>query len=125
MSSGESLDQLALALERKTLDLIETGAWDALSAMISPACQFVTNQGILDKSQAMRLMQGLRLKDARIRHIKATSSGDTLTVSFELSCSEFIQGQWQSRDFRPRLSVWQKEGADYLCIAYADFSQAV
>ncbi len=124
MSSGESLNQLALTLERKTLDLIEAGAWDALSAMMAPGCQFVTNQGILDKAQAMTLMQGLRLKDAEIRHLQATVCGDALTVSFELSCSEFMHGQWQSKDYRPRLSVWQKQGAEYLCVAYADFSQA-
>lgn len=118
-----TLNKLAESLEQKTLDLIQTGRWQELDAMMAPACQFATNQGVFDKARAMTLMQGMKLTSATMRNVKATGCGDNLVVSFELACSELINGQAQSRDFSPRLSVWKKMGDTYLCIAYGDFNQ--
>lgn len=121
---NQSLNALALSLEQKTLDLIQAGRWAELGAMISPECQFATRGGTLDKAQAMALMQGMQLQRATIRNLRATESGDALIVSFELACAELINAQPQSKVFSPRLSVWQKSGDGYVCIAYSDFNQA-
>ncbi|MEN9879752.1 MAG: hypothetical protein RIQ55_398 [Pseudomonadota bacterium] len=123
MTNNESLNQIALALEQKTLDLIQSGNWAALDAMIAPECQFVTNDGVFDKSAAMSLMQAMHLTDASIRNVHATSNGDTLIVSFELACAEFVNGQRQSENYRPRLSVWKKYADKYQCMAYGDFNR--
>ena len=118
-----SLNTLAESLEQKTLDLIQAGRWQELDAMIAPECQFATHQGVLDKSRAISLMQEMQLTAATMRHINATRCGDNLIVSFELACTERINGQPQSRDFSPRLSVWKRVGNAYLCIAYGDFNR--
>lgn len=123
MTMNETLHQLAQGLEQKTLDLIQSGDWVALDAMIAPECQFVTNGGVFDKPQAMTLMQAMALTDATIRHLNATECGDTLIVSFELACTEVIDGKRQSKDYSPRLSVWKKVAGNYLCIAYGDFNR--
>ena len=115
---------LAESLEQKTLDLIQAGDWPALDAMIAPECQFVTNGGVFDKPRAMALMQGMKLTGTKMRNVKATRSGDSLVVSFELACTELIDGKPQSKDFSPRLSVWKKQGDAYRCVAYGDFNQA-
>jgi hypothetical protein len=117
------LNTLAAALEQKTLDLIQAGRWPELDAMIAPECQFVTNGGVFDKPEAMRLMQGMQLTATQMRHVNATSTGDTLIVSFELACTELIGGKPQSKDFSPRLSVWKKHGDTYRCVAYGDFNR--
>lgn len=124
MTTNESLNQTARALEQKTLDFIQSGNWAALDAMIAPECQFVTNHGVFDKPKAMLLMQAMQLKGASIRNLHATSNADTLIVSFELACSELIDGKSQSNGYSPRLSVWKKMGDVYLCVAYGDFNQA-
>ena len=121
--SSNDLNTLAAALEQKTLDLIQSGQWQALDAMIAPECQFVTNGGVFDKTQAMGLMQGMQLTATQMRQVKATSTGDTLVVSFELACTELIEGKPQSKDFSPRLSVWKKQGDAYRCVAYGDFNR--
>lgn len=123
MLDPSSLNKLAESLEQKTLDLIQAGRWQELDAMIAPECLFATHQGVVDKTRAMSLMQGMQLTAATMRHINATCCGDNLIVSFELACSERINGQVQSRDFSPRLSVWKRVGNAYLCIAYADFNR--
>lgn len=123
MTTNETLNQTAQALEQKTLDLIQAGNWPALDAMLAAECQFVTNGGVFDKQQAMALMQGMQLTGSAMRHIKATANGDTLIVSFELACTELINGQAQSKDYSPRLSVWKKTNGQYLCVAYGDFNR--
>lgn len=124
LSSSEDLNALAATLEQKTLDLIQAGKWFELDAMIAPECQFVTNDGVYDKTQAMTLMQGMRLTDASMRSVKATQSGDVLIVSFELACTELIQEEPQTKDYSPRLSVWKKTAGAYQCVAYGDFTHA-
>lgn len=123
MATNETLNQFAQALEQKTLDLIQASNWPALDAMLAAECQFVTNSGIFDKQQAMALMQGMQLTSSAIRHVKATENGDTLIVSFELACTELINGRTQSKDYSPRLSVWKKINGQYLCVAYGDFNR--
>lgn len=124
MTSHAALNQLAQDLEQKTLDLIQSSNWAALDAMIAPECQFVTNSGIFNKTQAMALMQAMHLEASTLRHVRATECGDTLIVSFELACTEMIGGKRQSKDYSPRLSVWKKIGGNYQCIAYGDFNRA-
>ena len=121
--SSTNLNTLAATLEQKTLDLMQAGRWHELDAMIAPECQFVTNGGVFDKAEAMRLMQGMQLTATQMRHVHATSTGDTLIVSFELACTELIGGKPQSKDFSPRLSVWKKQGDVYRCVAYGDFNR--
>lgn len=121
---ANSLNTFAERLERKTLDLIESGQWDELDAMIAPECQFVTRAGVFDKAQAMALMQGMALTSSTLKDVKATVAGDNLMVSFYLACSERMNGELQSGAFSPRLSVWKKSGDAFQCIAYGDFNQA-
>lgn len=118
------LNQLAESLEQKALDLIEAGRWQELSDMIAPECQFVTTYGVFEKAQAMALMQGMGLKDASIRSVRANACNDTLVVSFKLACTEWVAGKPQRRDFSPRLSVWKKIDGTYKCIAYGDFNRS-
>lgn len=123
MSAHESLNQLAQDLEQKTLDLIQACRWADLDEMIAPECQFVTNSGVFEKPWAMSLMKGMRLTGSTMRNIKATTIGDTLIVSFELACIERINGNPQSKDYSPRLSVWKRVSDHYQCIAYGDFNR--
>lgn len=123
MNTPTDITTLATALEQKTLDLIQAGRWAELDAMIAPECQFVTNGGVFDKAKAMSLMQGMKLTATQMRHVKATRTGDALIVSFELACSELIEGKPQSKDFSPRLSVWQERDGQFLCVAYGDFNR--
>lgn len=118
------LNAFAEALERRTLELIGAQNWPALEAMIAPECQFVTHTGVYDKAAAMTLMQGMQLTGATLKDLKATAVGDTVVVSFYLACSELINGEVQSREFSPRLSIWKKASDAYRCIAYGDFNQA-
>lgn len=122
MNANEDINKYAEALEQKTLELIQSEDWLALDAMIASECQFVTNSGVYTKTQSLDLMKKMRLTSASIRNVKATACGDSLIVSFELSCSELINGEQQSTDYSPRLSVWKQIDGVHRCIAYGDFN---
>ncbi|MBJ7259847.1 MAG: nuclear transport factor 2 family protein [Chthoniobacterales bacterium] len=110
----------ARQLEELSVKLIREKNWRALEQLLSPACQFVTGQGSCDRTEAMKLMKEMNLGEVRFKDFKTTQAGDNLMVSFWLSASESIGGKVLSTGFSPRLSVWQRVGTDWQCVAYAD-----
>ena len=103
--------------------IIRDKNWQALEQLLSPACQFVTSQGSCDRTEAIKLMKEMNLGEVRFKDFKVTQAGDNLVVSFWLSASEMIGGKVLSTEFSPRLSVWQRVGPDWQCVAYADFNR--
>ena len=71
----------------------------------------------------MKLMKEMNLGEVRFKDFKVTQAGGNLVVSFWLSASEMIGGKVLSTEFSPRLSVWQRVGPDWQCVAYADFNR--
>jgi len=112
----------ARRLEELSVQLIREKNWPALEQLLSPACQFVTGQGACDRAEAMNLMKEMNLGEVRFKDFKVTQAGDNLIVSFWLSASEMIGGKALSTEFSPRLSVWQRVGSDWQCVAYADLN---
>ena len=117
-----ALEEEAKRLERMSVALIREKNWQALEQLLSPACQFVTGHGSCDRAEAMELMKEMNLGEVRFKDFKVTQAGDNLVVSFWLSASEMIGGKVLSTEFSPRLSVWQRVGPDWQCVAYADFN---
>jgi hypothetical protein len=117
-----ALEEEAKRLERMSVALIREKNWQALEQLLSPACQFVTGHGSCDRAEAMKLMNEMNLGEVRFKDFKVTQAGDNLVVSFWLSASEMIGGKVLSTEFSPRLSVWQRVGPDWQCVAYADFN---
>ena len=115
-------EEEAKRLEELSVALIQEKNWQALERLLSPACQFVTGHGSCDRAEAMKLMKEMNLGEVRFKDFKVTQAGDNLVVSFWLSASEMIGGKVLSTDFSPRLSVWQRIGPDWQCVAYADFN---
>jgi len=115
-------EEEAKRLEELSVALIQEKNWQALERLLSPACQFVTGHGSCDRAEAMKLMKEMNLGEVRFKDFKVTQAGDNLVVSFWLSASEMIGGKALSTDFSPRLSVWQRVGPDWQCVAYADFN---
>ena len=115
-------EEEAKRLEELSVALIQEKHWQALERLLSPACQFVTGHGSCDRAEAMKLMKEMNLGEVRFKDFKVTQAGDNLVVSFWLSASEMIGGKALSTDFSPRLSVWQRVGPDWQCVAYADFN---
>lgn len=118
--STASIEVEAEALERLTVELIREKKWDALEAMLDPACQFVTSGGSYDRASAMALMKQMNLGEVAFRDFKVTQAQDNLIVSFWIAAIEFRDGVQLSPEFSPRLSIWKKEGDSRKCIAYAD-----
>jgi len=117
-----ALETEAKRLEELSVKLIQEKNWQALEQLLSPACQFVTGQGSCGRAEAMKLMKEMNLGEVRFKDFKVTQAGDNLIVSFWLSASESIGGKMLSTEFSPRLSVWQRVGADWQCVAYADLN---
>ena len=117
------LVQVAEALERKTIALIQQKNWLALDEMLAPECQFVTVNSVYGKLEAMRLMQDMHLAAVTLKGFDAKAVGDNLVVTFQMACTEHVAGEPQSNDFSPRLSVWKQRGEGYVCIAYADMNR--
>jgi hypothetical protein len=115
-------EQEAKRLEELSVALIQEKNWQALERLLSPACQFVTGHGSCDRAEAMKLIKEMNLGEVRFKDFKVTQAGDNLVVSFWLSASEMIGGKVLSTDISPRLSVWQRIGPDWQCVAYADFN---
>jgi len=115
-------EEEAKRLEELSVALIQEKNWQALERLLSPACQFVTGHGSCDRAEAMKLMKEMNLGEVRFKDFKVTQAGDNLVVSFWLSASEMTGGKALSTDFSPRLSVWQRVGPDWQCVAYADFN---
>jgi len=115
--------QVAEALERKTIALIQEKNWPALDEMLASECQFVTVKSVFGKSEAMRLMKEMHLASVRLKDFDVKAVGDNLVVTFQMACTEHIAGEPQSHDFSPRLSVWKQSGERYVCIAYADMNR--
>ena len=119
---GPAMEEEAKRLEELSVALIQEKNWQALERLLSPACQFVTGHGSCDRAEAMKLMKEMNLGEVRFKDFKVTQAGDNLVVSFWLSASEMIGGKVLSTGFSPRLSVWQRTGPDWQCLAYADFN---
>ena len=122
MAQDDALETEAKRLEELSVKLIQERSWQALEQLLSPACQFVTGRGSCDRTEAMKLMKEMNLGEVRFKDFKVTTAGDNLIVSFWLSASESIGGKMLSTGFSPRLSVWQRVGADWQCVAYADLN---
>ena len=120
--SAPAAEEEAKRLEELSVALIQEKNWQALERLLSPACQFVTGHGSCDRAEAMKLMKEMNLGEVRFKDFKVTQAGDNLVVSFWLSASEMIGGKVLSTDFSLRLSVWQRVGPDWQCVAYADFN---
>jgi len=118
-----SLEEEAKRLEELSVALIQDNNWQALEQLLSPACQFVTSQGSCDRTEAIKLMKEMNLGEVRCKDFKVTQAGANLIVSFWLSASEMIGGKVLPTEFSPRLSVWQREGTSWQCIAYGDFNR--
>ena len=121
--SGSSLEEEAKRLEELSVALIHDNNWQALEQLLSPACQFVTTQGSCNRTEAIQLMKEMNLGEVRFKDFKVTQAGANLIVSFWLSASETIGGKVLPTEFSPRLSVWQRDGTSWQCIAYGDFNR--
>ena len=119
-----SIEVQAEQLERLSVKYIQDKNWDALEKMLDPACQFVSSQGSCDRAQAMTLMKQMNLGPVTFKDFKVTQAGDNVIVSFWLATTEFRDGKELSPNFSPRLSVWKRVDAQWLCIAYADLIAA-
>ena len=117
-----ALQEEAKRLEELSIALIQEKNWQALEQLMSPACQFVTDHGSIGRTEAMELMKEMNLGEVLFKDFKVTQAGPNLIVSFWLSASEMVGGKLLSKEFSPRLSVWQRVGPDWQCIAYADFN---
>ena len=120
---GSSLEEEAKRLEELSVALIQDNNWQALEQLLSPACQFVTSQASCDRTEAIKLMKEMNLGEVRFKDFKVTQAGANLNISFWLSASEMIGGKVLPTEFSPRLSVWQREGTAWQCIAYSDFNR--
>jgi len=121
-TAGPALEEEAKRLEELSVALIQEKNWQALEQLLSPACQFVTGHGSVGRTQAIKLMKEMNLGEVRFKDFKVTEAGPNLIVSFWLSASEMIGGKLLSPEFSPRLSVWQRVGPDWQCVAYADLN---
>ena len=119
-SKQSSLEKEAELLERQSVRYIQEKNWDALEAMLDPACQFVSNTGSCDRASAMTLMKGMNLGPVEFKDFKVTQAGDNLIVSFWIAAIEYRDGAQLSPEFSPRLSIWKTQGGQRKCIAYAD-----
>lgn len=115
-----SLEKEAEALERQSVRYIQEKNWDALEAMLDPACQFVSKAGSCDRASAMALMKGMNLGPVEFKDFQVTQAGDNLIVSFWIAAIEYRDGTQLSPEFSPRLSVWKAKDGQRKCIAYAD-----
>jgi len=121
-TAGPALEEEAKRLEELSVALIQEKNWQALEQLLSPACQFVTGHGSVGRTEAIKLMKEMNLGEVRFKDFKVTEAGPNLIVSFRLSASEMIGGKLLSPEFSPRLSVWQRVGPDWQCVAYADLN---
>jgi hypothetical protein len=115
-----SLENEAELLERQSVRYIQEKNWDALEAMLDPACQFVSKIGSCDRASAMTLMKGMNLGPVEFKDFKVTEAGDNLVVSFWIAAIEYRDGTQLSPEFSPRLSIWKTQDGQRKCIAYAD-----
>ena len=115
-----SIEIEAELLERQSVQYIQEKNWDALEAMLDPACQFVGNTGACDRASAMKLMKEMNLGRVEFKDFQVTQAGDNLIVSFWIAAIEYRDGIQLSPQFSPRLSVWRTQDGQRKCIAYAD-----
>ena len=101
-----SIEIEAELLERQSVQYIQEKNWDALEAMLDPACQFVGNTGACDRASAMKLMKEMNLGRVEFKDFQVTQAGDNLIVSFWIAAIEYRDGIQLSPQFSPRLSVW-------------------
>jgi len=115
-----SIEIEAELLERQSVQYIQEKNWDALEAMLDPACQFVGNTGACDRVSAMKLMKEMNLGRVEFKDFQVTQAGDNLIVSFWIAAIEYRDGTQLCPQFFPRLSVWKTQDGHRKCIAYAD-----
>ena len=116
----QSIEVEAENLERRSIQLLQEKNWEALEAMLDPACQFVNHKGACDRASAMALMKQMNLGPVECKDFQVSQAGDNLIISFWVAAIEFCDGEQLSPNYSPRLSVWRKNKQQWQCIAYAD-----
>jgi ketosteroid isomerase-like protein len=116
----QSIEVEAENLERLSIKLLQEKNWEALEAMLDPACQFVNHKGACDRASAMTLMKEMNLGPVKCKDFQVTQAGDNLIISFWLAAIEYCDGEQLSANYSPRLSIWRKNNNQWKCIAYAD-----
>lgn len=119
-TTTSDISSQAERIERLSVKLIQEKKWDALEALLDPACQFVGMKGAYDRASAVTLMKQMNLGPVEFKDFQVTQAQDNVIVSFWLAALEHQNGKILSPAFSPRLSVWKVTGDQWRCIAYAD-----
>jgi ketosteroid isomerase-like protein len=117
------IEDAADAVVEKWVDAAASGDADIVGAMLAPEFQLVRSDGAAYDAAAY-LARGIPKIDAgfEISDVVATGFGDHLVVRYDLDLRETV-GSGQIVGRAPRLTVFRRDGDDWLVVAHANFGQ--
>jgi len=121
LASG--LDAGAKSAVEKWVDAVVSGDADIVGAMLAPEFQLVRSDGAAYDA-AEYLARGIPRIDAgiEISGVVTTGFGDHMVVRYVLDLRETVGGG-RIAGTAPRLTVFRRDGDDWLVVAHANFGQ--
>jgi hypothetical protein len=105
-------------LEKKMWEYIQKKNWNEFEKNIATYFQGADFNGVFNKEQYISQVKVANIGDYKLSNFKVTESPGVVVVSYDIAVSEVIGGKSISSK-ASRLSVWQKNGNNWLWIAHA------
>jgi len=120
---ASDIDDEAKAVVEKWVDAAASGDADIVGAMLAPEFQLVRSDGAA-YDVAEYLARGIPKIDAgfEISDVVATGFGDHMVVRYVLDLRETV-ADGRIVGSAPRLTVFRRDGDDWLVVAHANFGQ--
>jgi len=103
---------------------MKTNQVDQAASFLAPQFVSLHTDGIVrNKTGEVALIRNLHMKNYHLTNFKFSTSGDIIIVTYQDKGSEQIDNQ--SIDSKPagRMAVLQKQGNQWLIVAYANLDQ--
>jgi ketosteroid isomerase-like protein len=108
-------------LVTKFLDLLKDQDLAGLRKFLSPAFQLQRADGSF-ANRAEYLKAPAVVKSHEIRNLRVTRAGDVIVTRYDLVIQSTVNGQPQSNEPAPRLSVFTKGKHGWQIVAHANFN---
>lgn len=103
---------------------MKNGDLNKAASYLSPKFVSIHTDGIVrDKTQEMNLIKNLHMKDYHLTNFKFSQNGDVLVVTYKDAGAERIDNKPIAPDAAGRMAVLQKQGDQWLIIAYANMDK--
>lgn len=122
--ADESINNSAKNIIENWFASMKSGDVAKAGTFLAPTFVSIHTDGIVrDKNQELTLIKNLHMKDYHLSNFKFTENGDVLVVTYKDDGAERIDNKPIAAEAAGRMAVLQKQGENWLIIAYANMDK--